>query len=97
MARRRIKMTQRCGKRARIDSIAERMLRRHIEAIVLPRAFHGIVNHAKRAGNISGATRLIRQKKGPGACPGLERAACSSVAAATAAATTAAVSAVLCY
>jgi hypothetical protein len=38
-------MTQRCGKRARIDSIAERILRCHIEAMVLPRAFHGTINH----------------------------------------------------
>jgi hypothetical protein len=45
-----VMMTQRCGKRARIDSIAERILRCHIEAIVLPRAFHGTVNHAWRAG-----------------------------------------------
>jgi hypothetical protein len=46
-------VTRCCGKRARIDSIAARLLRRHIEAIVLPRAFHGTVKGAKRAGNFS--------------------------------------------
>jgi hypothetical protein len=82
-------VTQCCGKRARIDSIAERILRCHIEAIVLPCAFHGTVNGAKRAGNYSGAMRLTRQIKGPGASPGLERTAYSSVTASAAAASAA--------
>jgi hypothetical protein len=47
-------VTQGCGKRARIDSIAARILRRHIEAIVLPRVFHGTVNDAMRAGGVFG-------------------------------------------
>jgi hypothetical protein len=52
-------MTQCCGKRARIDSIAERILRRHIVAIVLPRAFHEAVNYAKRAADF-----LMREFRG---------------------------------
>src|ERR1700730_8976433 len=79
-------VTRCCGKRVRIDSIAARLLRRHIEAIVLPRAFHGTVN---------GAMRLTRQKKRPGHCPGLRKNNFSSVAAAAAAARAAAIGALI--
>jgi hypothetical protein len=48
MASGRVKVIQGCGKRVRIDSIFERILRRHIEAMVLPSAFHAAVNDAKR-------------------------------------------------
>jgi hypothetical protein len=49
MASGRVRVTQGCGKRVRIDSIAERILRRHIEATMSPPAFHAAVNYAKRA------------------------------------------------
>jgi hypothetical protein len=58
-----VMMTQRCGKRARIDSIAERILRCHIEAMVLLRAFHGTFNHAKRARELCSAA--ISRFRGP--------------------------------
>jgi hypothetical protein len=59
MARAWIKVTQGCGKRERIDSIAARMLRRHIEAMVLPRAFHAAVNDANRIGDFRRGSRCF--------------------------------------
>jgi hypothetical protein len=47
MASGRGKVTRSCGKRVRIDSIVERILRCHIEAMVLPPGFHGAVHYAK--------------------------------------------------
>jgi hypothetical protein len=58
--------------------------------MMLPRAFHGAVNDEKRAGSFS----RFAERKGPGACPGLEAwLALQSIAAATAAARAAAIGA----
>src|ERR1700719_4697661 len=60
---------QGCGKRERIDSIAARMLRRHIEVTVLPRVFHAAVNDANRTGDFRCCTtRTAFEGKRPGRC-----------------------------
>src|ERR1700682_4483289 len=66
-------VTERCGKRAKIDSIAARLLRRHIEAIVLPCTFHGTINGATRAGNFFRRDPTHSADKRPGLSPGIER------------------------
>src|ERR1700730_4658659 len=64
-------MMQGCGKRERIDSIAARMLRRHIEATVWPRVFHAAVNDANRTGYFGAARLAFLLKEGArGAVPG---------------------------
>src|ERR1700680_3987161 len=95
MASGRGKVTRSCGKRVRIDSIVERILRCHIEAMVLPPAFHGAVHYAKSGEYFFAHKNLITprdwlcsERKRPGRVPGPCEADRSSVASAAARAAT---------